>query len=583
MKKFYFRILFLLIMGIVLNFCPLASYSQASSSPPERIFVHTDKSLYVIGETLWFSIYVIHAQSFRPSDFSKVAYFELLDGESKPILQEKIGIYSGRGQGQVFISPEIPSGVYYLRSYTAQMKNQGPNSFFEQAISIANPNSPPQVQVSSNNESPSSQNRPPTSATELLQLELPTNSFSRREKVPFTLTQSGKNGEQETISLSVSIYQVDSTLYFPRKHITTFSSPDKDSSIPSSSYPPENFTQVLRGKIGPVPDTTPVFLSFPGKAAEIYEVSLQKTGEFSLPLSPKVASNDMVFWSPVDDLSETPIEIYSPYSQESLLMSPITFPDSSWRKLMEAYLYHAQIGNLYLPQSQIRGAPSKEVPYQLPFYGVPRYAYRLDEYTRFPKLEEVFLEYIRFGLKRKIGNKRYIFLWDEYVNAASMGNSIPFSQPALSMIDGIPVKDPEFIWDFDVLKVEQIDLVTKLFLLGDYPFFGIANFITYDHNFGGESLPNYVVRKSWQGLLPAKEFYSPEYEEANPNRGATPDFRNTLYWEPLLNMNQAQEEISFWTSDAEGMYKIEVNGLTSEGIPVYIEEYFTVTSSRTYE
>ena len=573
---------YLFIAAIWVSLMGIMPKTMWSQSPQEKLFVHTDKSLYVIGETLWFSAYCLEVQGSQLIDFSKVAYLELLNGTSQAVLQEKISLKEGRGKGQFFISPDIPSGVYYLRAYTAWMKNQGPESFFEQALCIINPQKPPTFDKNEGRAPFPSSRRVP-STDELLRVSLPQKQFKQREKVQLILTSSLEPLDFKEINLSLSIHKVDSSLYFPRKTLSSIASHQTQDSVKTLSYSPESITPLLQGRIAPPPDSIPIFLNFPGKTAEMYEIAIGEGGVFTLPLSPRTPSGDMLFWSPEDELSETEIDIYSPYSTETRSMEKVPFPDSSWRSLIEAYSFNAQVGNIYLEETKLRGKVSSESRYELPFYGIPRYSYRLDEYTRFPKLEEVFLEYIRFGLKRKIGDKRYVFIWDEYANASSMGNSIPFSQPALTLIDGIPVKDPEFIWDFDVFEVEQIDLVTKMYLLGDYPFYGIANFITYKHNFGGQGLPNYVIRKNHQGLQQAREFYSPDYSTDENLPDAIPDFRSTLYWDPLIKMDQAQKEISFWTSDDAGTYKIEIHGLSGSGTPIYMESYFTVSATDTYE
>src|SRR5437868_11239373 len=72
-------------------------YSQHTSQ--EKLFVHTDKSFYLAGEILWFKIYAVDLTYNKPIDISKVAYIEILDTINKPVLQAKIGMSSGNGNG----------------------------------------------------------------------------------------------------------------------------------------------------------------------------------------------------------------------------------------------------------------------------------------------------------------------------------------------------------------------------------------------------------------------------------------------------------------------------------------------------
>ena len=104
----------------------------------EKIYVHTDKEFYLAGEICWFKLYVVDAMSHRPLDLSKIAYLEWLDRDNKPVLQEKIGLGKGHGDGSLYLPLTMRSGNYKLRVYTAWMKNYGEDWYFEKPIAVAN-------------------------------------------------------------------------------------------------------------------------------------------------------------------------------------------------------------------------------------------------------------------------------------------------------------------------------------------------------------------------------------------------------------------------------------------------------------
>lgn len=104
----------------------------------EKLFIHTDKEQYLAGELLWFKSYVVSSVSLVPSSLSKVAYIELLDQNNGVILQAKIALEKGVGNGSFVIPATIANGKYKLRAYTNWMKNYGPTTFFEKNISIYN-------------------------------------------------------------------------------------------------------------------------------------------------------------------------------------------------------------------------------------------------------------------------------------------------------------------------------------------------------------------------------------------------------------------------------------------------------------
>ena len=59
-----------------------------------------------------------------------------------------------------------------------------------------------------------------------------------------------------------------------------------------------------------------------------------------------------------------------------------------------------------------------------------------------------------------------------------------------------------------------------------------------------------------------------------------PNFANQLYWNPVLIPDQSgSAEFNFTTSDEEGMYIINIMGITPEGIPLHYTKKIEVKSS----
>jgi hypothetical protein len=105
----------------------------------EEIFVHINKSFYVAGDILWFKIYNIDGATNKLLNISKVAYVELLDNNHNAVMQAKITLNQGTGNGSLYIPFSLNTGNYQLRAYTSWMKNFGADSFFENLVTIVNP------------------------------------------------------------------------------------------------------------------------------------------------------------------------------------------------------------------------------------------------------------------------------------------------------------------------------------------------------------------------------------------------------------------------------------------------------------
>src|SRR5690606_30139861 len=107
-------------------------------SVQEKIYLHTDKEFYLAGEIVWFKIYVLDASSHQPINISKLAYVEILDKNSKPVLQAKINLSADGGSGSIYLPLTINTDNYILRAYTNWMKNGEAAGFYEQKLSVVN-------------------------------------------------------------------------------------------------------------------------------------------------------------------------------------------------------------------------------------------------------------------------------------------------------------------------------------------------------------------------------------------------------------------------------------------------------------
>jgi hypothetical protein len=110
----------------------------AEKNLQEKLYMHVDKDFYLSGEIIWFKIYVTDASLHQPIAISKVGYVEVLDENNLPVLQTKISLAQGRGNGSLQIPVSINSGNYIIRGYTNWMKNAGADYFFEKKITLVN-------------------------------------------------------------------------------------------------------------------------------------------------------------------------------------------------------------------------------------------------------------------------------------------------------------------------------------------------------------------------------------------------------------------------------------------------------------
>ncbi len=87
---------------------------------------------------------------------------------------------------------------------------------------------------------------------------------------------------------------------------------------------------------------------------------------------------------------------------------------------------------------------------------------------------------------------------------------------------------------------------------------------------------NEILRFVHSGYYKAREFYEPIYKNEKPEY-RKPDYRSTIYWKPIIKLNEeGKAKISFNTADITTTYRIELQGITSEGLPIKSEAFIEV-------
>ncbi len=562
----------------------------------ETVFVHTDKPYYLTGETLWFKAYCTDLRGGQLTELSSVLYVELFNSNNQPVIQVKTSLKSGIGNGQMLLSSQLSTGSYVLRAYTAWMRNSSQKYFYQQRITVVNPlNAFPKnsygedsvfnLELSSGTEIEINESNSKNTLKIITNKEI----YSIREAVVVDLVTSG-NDEDQGLDLSISVYPFHQQLEQKGNNIllTTKNLEGRELSIESEGgkphYFPETIGPIIYGKIENSEDSsikTDLFVSIGGKTSRTYELVGIDSSNFAVELPRALDYKHLYFWS--TKYNETDITLQDPFDKRLPQPWANSLPlDSSTIEFIEAQSVNMQLSNLYHEYTKIHGHQKLKTNWETPFYGSPEFQYYLDDYTRFPSLKEVFVEYIRYVSYRKKGGSSNFYVWDDYTNSQSLSNNVFFDQPALVMLDGIPVNNPQWVMNIDPLLVESIDVVTKKYFIGNEVFSGLVNLKTYNQDFAGIDLPLIIERKSYQSIQNPMDFYHPEHGESASANSRIPDRRNTLYWRPYISMtSEKPEQLQFYTGDGTGEYLIVINGMTSQGTLFHQTKIIKVIKSNT--
>jgi hypothetical protein len=85
------------------------------------------------------------------------------------------------------------------------------------------------------------------------------------------------------------------------------------------------------------------------------------------------------------------------------------------------------------------------------------------------------------------------------------------------------------------------------------------------------------VNVYYRVIDPVETIWSPSYSEQSSKQSRIPDFRNTLYWDPLVNCNGPEgATVSFWSSDYSSLYDVIIEGVTPDGHFISTQKTITI-------
>ncbi|HVZ25722.1 MAG TPA: hypothetical protein VG842_06705 [Sediminibacterium sp.] len=225
-----------------------------------------------------------------------------------------------------------------------------------------------------------------------------------------------------------------------------------------------------------------------------------------------------------------------------------------------------QANNLYAPPEKFLPLPGVDT---LPFFGLADKRYYLDDYTRFTSMEEVMKEYVTDlrlrGKENDFSIRAYNRLYDRF-----------FEEEPLILLDGVPQFNVNKLMQLDPLKIKSLSVVTGLNYQGSSVNKGVVSFSTYNGDLAGLPIDARALVLEYQGLQWSRQFYSPVYKTDKQKTSHLPDMRTSLYWQPDIRFQDGRAVLRFYTGDIKGRFAIVIQGLGTDGIPVYSQQTIEV-------
>ncbi|MFM1878975.1 MAG: hypothetical protein RLZZ241_1841 [Bacteroidota bacterium] len=572
----------------VLFFKQAVSQQQISSTlelealraaPMETLYLHLNRTTLFPGETLYFSIYSIDLQSYRLSKVSKIAYVQLTDANGTQVSVQKIRLYQGRGQGDLFINTKIPSGAYTLTSFTNWIKNAGVNQFYTAEINVINPyESTPGILIGASSENIDSGALKTISVEEHTDSDtgilIRTSCTSCPINSSVTLQLQNLKGVLAQGSYSISVARVEEIPEIPSVTASGFASAyaNKLRRIPQqvldSVWIPEQREAIIAGKLIDSNKKiglagVPIVISLPGENFQLLTATTNATGQFFAYLKAPyegatgyfnttsgIAMNQQVIFQNLGQINEK-----FPSPRRIVI-------DTSLAGAIRKRSIHNQIENGYF---EVKPDTVRSVFTEESYFGYLPRSYDLDDYTSFSTLRETLIEIIQDVWVKKDSDKTET-LW---VRAPSeIGREIFTIAPPIVTIDGIFIPNHGEILDLDARLLKYIRVVQDEIIFGDNKYQGMVALETRYGDYTSSGTPF-----EFSPAAPVKSYFQ-EFPDHSRNR--IPDFRHQLYWNPRIDMNQYGQSFKFMTSRVPGTYSVTLEGFTSYGKPVTLKSYFEV-------
>ena len=523
-------------------FLMLAAGFSAAAGLVERTYVCTDRHSYVAGEDVFCSVFCFDGGSGSLSDFSSVAYVELISPEGSAV-RVKMALQDGRGAGRLRLPSTLPTGNYRLIAYTALNRNEEDMDYFRgsRVISVYNTLS------ASRQDSVVPDGDAATAAVEGTgrpygaAVEGKDRPYGAAAPAGLELEQRGdslflRNSGTECLDFCLSL-SISDALPDPegpgladfleaRSGDRTTLRTDAKLSIP------EYEGEIVSIRVPAMYSGVTAVLSGPGQRTDIYSSTVDSTGLVSFYTGNIYGDRDLVFELNSRDVNDDfSLEVLSPFASPELDRDGVpelhlngsVAEDLKRRSVAMQISRHFGIDE-YMDSLQLRP--------DLLFKGGTMTVYEMDDYTRFPTMRETIVEYVReVHIRRQDGEPVLkVVPGKSFESYSSMlgGN-------ALVLVDGVPVSEHGRVLDLNPALLRRICIYPYDVSTGSCIYSGVVNFISFRGDMAGLQFPGRVRILDFHGVT------FPVTVGAAREDSLSPDYRYTRIWQPLLHLEAGEE------------------------------------------
>jgi hypothetical protein len=528
---------------IIVLFLLLPAALLQAQAPALQLRTSTDQPVYITGEDIW-----IDLQFAGSLGNAKTLRIRLIDRSGQSKAQVEI-VPNGNG-GSAFMSiPEnLPSDYYFIDAYARGIAT----STSLKPVMIINPMLPPAACMASGT---SSSNL----ASSNINIQTDKQVYAGREEVKLTV-----NGLSDIQQLNIVAIRQDQLSVMMDETATgriLNLAHDANGDVEGEGHHIK--AKVTAG--GKPLSGLKLTASLKGSRSSLATGTTDVNGivQFILPLHYGQTS---LLISPSETKGTKPIiEIIEQQTERKSIAFPCLALKEEMRTDIEERIFNSRVSKrFYGDASRAYSIPDRDTS---DFYGKPDERFLLDEYVRFPNMEEVIAEIIPPLRVKKEGGVQML-------QVLNLPTKSFFEKEPLLLVDGVPLQNSKALIESDPLLVRSIDIVTRRYYIGEVEFSGIAHFKTYRGDRALLSNGDNDLITAFKGVQETATLQAPVFNTSNERM---PDSRNILLKEQSLKPDASGTvSLRFNTSDAVGTYKIVVKGLNKAGQEISASSVITV-------
>lgn len=564
------RIFFLIMVQLI----TLMYYDiKAQTKGQEIAYLHTDRTAYVAGESIYYKLYILDEATKMRSEMSKVGYIVLRPVNSDPSLKIRVKIDAGMGNGSIVLPDTLTSGAYEIVAFTSAMKNFGDEHFFRKQITIANrfDNALDFKTVESIPKDSDLYKHPNSD----LKIKTDKAVYGIREKVLVNLGTFNSKA-----NVSVSVFEESKLPSTDKSMVETLKNNVNTQSVKKESiyHSPETKGKILRAYVvdaktqKTIKDAI-VLLSCLDTVPNLQYAITNSNGLFQMLLSNYYDGKELFLTirdAPGDQNWQ--IRLEDEFAQSEKWHPKFISNTGNYKDFIAKSKNIVYINKSYqLDKAVNEKLTTSDVPICPRFFNCKAATILPSDFVPlndFPEIAVEILPQVRI-LKEK--GKYEVQVFNPLMKRFS---AIP---PAV-FLDGVYVDDIDKIIKLGSDQIKQIDIVDNERAFGDLVFSGAVSIISKSNEMESTKPATCSLRVKNDSINVGSSLVTidPQYIQ-NKN---VPVFKQLLYWNANLELNAAGDtHFEFYTSDNAANFTIKVEGISENGTAISTSSNFQVSNS----